>query len=162
MRPIPEAASSSAPGGNKRRLSGPRVVLAVGVAAVVVAGLVMLLGFFVAADRDDPVAACQKEPAVCATVRDFVTAQNERELEGMLELLTEDGLVNFLGIASAEELEQRLQSLTPADHIERVQINRVSLDGDRAMVVARLKQRDDEFPAVYRLIRDDGDWFIDG
>lgn len=162
MRPIPEAASSSAPGGNKRRLSGPRVVLAVGVAAVVVAGLVMLLGFFVAADRGDPVAACQKEPAVCATVRDFVTAQNERDLEGMLELLTEDGLVNFLGIASAEELEQRLQSLTPADHIESVEINRVSLDGDRAMVVARLKQRDDEFPAVYRLIRDDGDWFIDG
>ena len=117
-----------------------------GVAAVVVAGLVMLLGFFVAADRGDPVAACQ----------------NERDLEGMLELLTEDGLVNFLGIASAEELEQRLQSLTPADHIESVEINRVSLDGDRAMVVARLKQRDDEFPAVYRLIRDDGDWFIDG
>lgn len=162
MRPNPEAASSAAPGGGTRRLSGPRVVLATGVAALAIAGIVLLLAFVVVTDRGDPVGACQIEPAVCETVRDFVTAQNERDLERMLDLLTEDGLVNFLGLASAEELEQRLQSLTQADHIESVEINRVSLDGDSAMVVARLTQRDDKFPAVYRLIRSDGDWFIDG
>lgn len=153
---------SNTPAAAGKRLSGARFVLISFAVTIAVAAIVILAGVLVIADRGDPEEACATEPDVCSTVHDFVAASNERDARGLQEVLTEDGMQALLGVASREELEQRLQLLSPADKIDSVEINRVGLNGDEAQVVARLFRGDDEFPALYRLIRSDGDWLIDG
>ena len=143
-------------------MSGARFIIIVFAGTVAVAAVVILAAVLVIADAGDPEKACVSEPAVCSTVREFVAARNERDANALFEILTEEGMASLLGVDSREELEQRLQLLSPGDQIEGIQINRVSLRGDEATVVARLRQGDDEFPAVYRLIRDGDGWLIDG
>lgn len=157
-----DPASPSTPPDEGRRLSGARFILIVFAGTMAVAAVVILAGVLVIAERGDPEEACASEPAVCTAVREFVAARNERDATALFEMLTEEGMAALLGVDSREELEQRLQLLSPGDQIEGVEINLVSLRGDEATVVARLLQGDDEFPAVYRLIRNDDGWLIDG
>ena len=145
-----------------RRLSGARFIIIVFAGTIAVAAVVILAAVLVIAERGDPEQACASEPAVCSTVRDFVAARNERDAVALFDMLTEEGMVRLLGVNSREELEERLQLLSPGDQIEGVEINLVSLRDDEATVVARLLQGDDEFPAVYRLIRHEDGWLIDG
>ena len=143
-------------------MSGARFIIIVFAGTIAVAAVVILAAVLVIANVDDAEDVCVSEPAVCSTVREFVAARNERDANALFEILTEEGMASLLGVDSREELEQRLQLLSPGDQIEGIQINRVSLRGDEATVVARLRQGDDEFPAVYRLIRDGDGWLIDG
>lgn len=150
------------PGDQARRLSGPRFVIVLLGAPVVVAVIVILVGVIVIANRGDEAEACEQEPTVCAVIQAYVAARNERDARGLQRVLTERGLANLLGVTSQEELAQRLQLLSPADRIDGVEVTQVKIAGDRATVVARFTQRDEEFPGVYQLVRDDSRWLIDG
>ena len=157
MRPPEEVAP---PANDARRLSGPRFVVGLLGAPVVVAVIVILIGVIVIANRDED-EACGQEPAVCATVRDYAAAFNARDASGLSQVVTSHGLRTLLDAASEEELAQRLQLLSSADRIEGVEVTRVSIEDDRALAVALYTQRDEEFNAVYQLVRQDGRWLID-
>jgi len=158
MRPPQEAPP---PSDEARLLSGPRFVIVLLGAPVLVAVIVILAGVIVLANRGDD-DACDQEPAVCAAVRDYAAAFNDRDAAALSDVLTDDGLRSLLAVTSAEQLEQRLQRLSPADRIEGVEIIQMSLEGGRALVVALYTLRDEKFDAVYQLVRDDSRWLIDG
>ena len=158
MRPPEEVAP---PANDARRLSGPRFVVGLLGAPVVVAAIVILIGVIVVANRGDEDGACDQAPAVCAAVRDYAAAFNARDASGLSQVVTSHGLRTLLDAASEEELAQRLQLLSSADRIEGVEVTRVSIEDDRALAVALYTQRDEEFNAVYQLVRQDGRWLID-
>ena len=131
--------------------------ISVGVAAIVV-----LVASLAVALRGDGETTCQEELAVCTAVREYTAALNERDVEGLLSVLTDNGLRSLLDVTSGEELEQRLLLLSPADRMEGVEITQMSIERDSAIVIAVFTQRDEEFTAVYLLVRSDGRWLIDG
>ena len=162
MRPSGESEPPPSPNDERQRLSGRRFVVAAFAISVGVAAIVVLVASLAVAVRGDGETTCQEEPAVCTAVRDYTAALNERDAEDLLNVLTDSGLRSLLNVTSGEELEQRLQLLSPTDRMEGIKITQMSIERDSATVIAVFTQRDEEFTAIYLLIRSDGRWLIDG
>jgi hypothetical protein len=162
MRPSGESEPSPPPSDERQRLSGQRFVIAAFAISIGVAAIVVLVAALAVVVRGDADTTCQEEPAVCTAVRGYTVALNERDADGLLNVLTDSGLRSLLNVTSEEELEQRLQLLSPADRMEGIEITQMSIERDSAIVVAVFTQRDEEFTAIYQLVRSDGRWLIDG
>ena len=162
MRPSGESEPPPPPNDERQRLSGQRFVVAAFAISIGVAAIVVLVASLAVAFRGDGETTCQEELAVCTAVRDYTAALNERDVEGLLSVLTDNGLRSLLDVTSEEELEQRLQLLSPADRMEGVEITQMSVERDSAIAIAVFTQRDEEFTAIYLLVRSDDRWLIDG
>ena len=162
MRSSGEPEPPPSPNDESQRVSGQRFVVAAFAISVGVAAIVVLVASLAVALRGDAETTCQEEPAVCATVRDYTVALNERDAGGLLNVLTDSGLRSLLAVTSEEELEERLKLLSSADYMGGVEITQMSIERDTAIVIAVFTQRDEEFTAVYLLVRSDGRWLIDG
>ena len=161
MRPSGEL-EPPPPNDEKPRLSGQRLLVAAFAISVGVSAIVVVVATLAVILRDDVDTTCLEAPAVCTAVRDYTVALNERDADGLLNVLTDSGLRSLLAVTSEEELEQRLQLLSPADRMEGIEITQMSIERDSAIVIAVFIQRDEEFTAVYLLVRSDGRWLIDG
>ena len=150
------------PSDERPRLTGQRFLLAAFAISVGVSAIVVVVATIAVIFRDDVDATCLEAPAVCAVVLDYTAALNERDVDGLLDVLTDSGLRGLLDVTSGEELEQRLQLLSPADRMEGIEITSMSIERDSATVIAVFTQRDEEFTAIYLLVRSDGRWLIDG
>ena len=145
----------------ERRISGRALVFLVGGASAAVGGVVLLLALLVGS-RTDVDVACEEAPVICATVREFAQALNERDAEQVMTLLTEQGLPNVLEVESAEELADELRARPQGDIIEQLQITSISIDGDRAEVRARFLRLNLRYNDAYLLVRNGDGWLIDG
>ena len=99
------------------------------------------------------------------TVRDFVTATNERDSERFCgELVTQEFLEQSTG-AKGDEAEdacrKQLDAITGLE-VKLVRIQRTVIDGDRARVTAILKTQGATGPQLLRLKEEDGDWRLAG
>ena len=162
MRPSGESEPPPPPNDERQRLSGQQFVVVAFAISIGVAAIVVFVAAFAVAGRGDADTTCQEEPAVCTAVLDYTAALNERDADGLLNVLTDSGLRSLLDVTSEEELEQRLQLLSPADRMEDIEITQMSIESDSAIVIAVFTQRDEEFTAIYLLVRSDGRWLING
>ena len=100
------------------------------------------------------------------TVRDFVTATNERDGDAFCgELVTQEFLEQSTG-AKGDQAEdackQQLESVVGI-RLRLVKIRGTEVDGDRARVTAVLEaQGQRQPPRVLRPVREDGDWKLAG
>ncbi len=161
MRPSGEL-EPPPPNDEKPRLSGQRFLVAAFAISVGVSAIVIVVAALAVVFREDADTTCLEAPAVCSAVRDYTAALNERDAGALLDVLTDSGLRSLLAVASEAELEQRLRLLSPADRMEGVEITKISVEEDSATVIAVFSQRDEEFTAIYLLVRSDDRWLIDG
>lgn len=154
---------SPAPAPRRARIAGQRLIVMLLAGAVVVAAIVILVGLIVVRGAGESEAACADQPAVCAVVRDYVDAINDRDAGRVLALVTDNGLRNLLKVSSGEELEERLATLSSVDQITSVRITSVSVQDSTATALAQLQREDQdtESPLVLRLVWRDGRWLVD-
>ena len=99
------------------------------------------------------------------TVRDFVTATNDRDAGTFCdELLTQEFLEKNTGAKgdeAQEECRRQMKALTGVS-LELVRIRRTEIDGDRATVTAVIKNQGRTAPQTLRLEKEDGDWRLSG
>jgi Domain of unknown function (DUF4878) len=100
------------------------------------------------------------------TVRDFVTATNERDADAFCgELVTQEFLEQSTGAKgdqAEEACKKQLESVVGI-RLRLVKIRGTEIDGDRARVTAVLEaQGQRQPPRVLRLVREDGDWKLAG
>ncbi len=99
------------------------------------------------------------------TVRDFVTAVNERDADTYCdELITEEfreKTTFATGDEAAESCKRQFKTITGVN-IELVRIVRTKVDGDEATVTAVLRRQGQRDRRVYELERDGGDWKLSG
>jgi predicted PilT family ATPase len=100
------------------------------------------------------------------TVRDFVTALRERDVDTFCEdLLTKDFLGQVSGATgdnAQESCKRELKSVTGLQDIRLVKIDRTKVDGDEATVTAVIARQGRRQKQVYRLKKEDGDWKLAG
>ena len=162
MRPSGESEPPPPPNDERQRLSGQQFVVGAFAISIGVAAIIVLIAALAVIVRGDADMTCQEAPAVCTAVRAYTAALNERDADGLLNVLTDNGLRSLLNVTSEEELEQRLQLLSPTDRMEGIEITQMSIERNTAIVIAVFTQRDEEFAAQYLLVRSDGRWLIDG
>ncbi len=99
------------------------------------------------------------------TVRDFVTAVNERDGDRYCdELITEEFREKTTfgtGDAASESCKRQLKAIKGL-RIELVRIVRTTVDGDKATVTAVLRRSGEQVRQRLSLERDDGDWKLSG
>jgi len=149
-------------GGHGDGVPGSRVVLALLVGAAAVAGVVVLVAVVATRGSDGEPEVAPQEAALRDTVGQYVDALNDRDAGRMLPLLTDQGLRRQLRVSDQVELPARLAELTDADRIDELRVTSVKISGDRAVVTTRFQWHDQYQEAVYRLVRRDGRWLIDG
>ena len=98
------------------------------------------------------------------TVRDFVTAVNERDADTYCdELITPEfrkKTTFATGDEASESCKRQLKAITGL-HVELVRIVKTKVDGDRATVTAVLRRQGERIRQVYELV-DDGGWKLNG
>ena len=95
------------------------------------------------------------------TVRDFVTATNERDGDKLCgELLTQEYMEKstLAGGDRADEACRRQLDLTGSLRLELVSIGRTEVDGDTATVRAVVDADGVRAPRLFRLEREDDRW----
>jgi ketosteroid isomerase-like protein len=99
------------------------------------------------------------------TVRDFVTAVNERDADAYCDdLITEEFREKSTfakGDQAVESCKRQLKAIKGL-HIELVRIVSTNVDGDRATVVAVLRRPGGEIKQRLQLEKDGGDWKLSG
>ncbi len=99
------------------------------------------------------------------TVRDFVTAVNERDGDTYCdELITEEFREKSTfakGDRARESCKRQLKAIRGL-HIELVRIVSTKVDGDRATVVAVLRRPGGQIRQRLQLEKDGGDWKLSG
>jgi hypothetical protein len=99
------------------------------------------------------------------TVRDFVTAVNERDADAYCDDLITDEFREkstfAKGDQARESCKQQLKAIKGLK-IELVRIVRTKVDGDRATVVAVLRRPGGEIKQQLQLEKDGGDWKLSG
>ena len=95
------------------------------------------------------------------TVRDFVSATNEREADSFCgELVTREFLERTTGATgdqADEECRRQLDAIRGLE-LELVEIESTEIDGDRASVEAILRTQGAARPQTLSLEKEDGDW----
>jgi ketosteroid isomerase-like protein len=99
------------------------------------------------------------------TVRDFVTAVNERDADAYCDdLITEEFREKSTfakGDQASESCKRQLKAIKGL-HIELVRIVSTKVDGDTATVVAVLRRPGGEAKQRLQLEKDGGDWKLSG
>ncbi len=99
------------------------------------------------------------------TVRDFVTAVNERDADTYCdELITEEfreKTTFATGDEAAESCKRQFKAISGLK-IELERIARTKVDGDKATVTAVLRRQGQRTRQVYELAKDGGDWKLSG
>ena len=99
------------------------------------------------------------------TVRDFVTAVNERDADAYCDdLITEEFREKSTfakGDQAVESCKRQLKAIKGL-HIELVRIVSTKVDGDTATVVAVLRRPGGEIKQRLQLEKDGGDWKLSG
>jgi ketosteroid isomerase-like protein len=99
------------------------------------------------------------------TVRDFVTAVNERDADAYCDdLITEEFREKSTfakGDQAGESCKRQLKAIKGL-HIELVRIVSTKVDGDTATVVAVLRRPGGEAKQRLQLEKDGGDWKLSG
>ena len=99
------------------------------------------------------------------TVRDFVTAVNERDADTYCdELITKEfreQTTFATGDEAAESCKRQFKAITGLQ-IELVRIVGTKVDGDKATVTAVLRRQGQRARQVYELAKDGGDWKLSG
>ena len=109
-------------------------------------------------DDDDP-------SEVVRTVREFVTASNERDADALChELMTQELVEQTTGATgdgARDACKEQLAVLRrPRLRLEHV--GRVRIDGERASVATTLETGGQAQPRVFNLEKEDGDWRLAG
>jgi ketosteroid isomerase-like protein len=99
------------------------------------------------------------------TVRDFVSATNDRDAEAFCgELVTQEFLEQSTGAKGDEaedECKRQLEAIKGLE-AELVEIRRTEVDGDSATVRAVIEVQGDVTPQTLRLQKEDGRWKLTG
>jgi ketosteroid isomerase-like protein len=99
------------------------------------------------------------------TVRDFVTAVNERDADAYCEdLITEEFREKSTfakGDRATESCKRQLKAIKGL-HIELVRIVNTKVDGDKATVTAVLRRPGGQVRQRLQLEKDGGDWKLSG
>jgi ketosteroid isomerase-like protein len=99
------------------------------------------------------------------TVRDFVTAVNERDADTYCDDLITDEFrkkTTFAtGDRASESCKRQLKAITGL-HLKLVRVVSTKVDGDSATVTAVLERQGERIRQVYELQKDGGDWKLDG
>jgi ABC-type glycerol-3-phosphate transport system substrate-binding protein len=99
------------------------------------------------------------------TVRDFVEATNERDGDKLCgELLSREYKEKATGATGDrvdEACRQQLELITGLK-LELVSIGKTKIDGERARVRAVIENAGQRLPRVFRLVKEDGSWKLDG
>jgi ketosteroid isomerase-like protein len=99
------------------------------------------------------------------TVRDFVTAVNERDADAYCDdLITKEFREKSTfatGDRASESCKRQLKAIKGL-HIELVRIVSTKVDGDKATVVAVLRRPGGEIRQRLQLEKDGGDWKLAG
>ena len=100
------------------------------------------------------------------TVRDFVTALQERDADTFCDdLVTDDFLGRFSGATgdqAKESCKRELNSLTSLEKVRLAKIESSKVNGDDATVTAVIERGGQRQRQVYRLKKEDGDWKLSG
>lgn len=100
------------------------------------------------------------------TVRDFVTALQERDADTFCDdLVTDDFLGRFSGATgdqAKESCKRELNSLTSLEKVRLAKIEGSKVNGDDATVTAVIERGGQRQRQVYRLKKEDGDWKLSG
>jgi len=122
------------------------------------AALTCLVALLAACGGDDQKDAEQ-------TVRDFVTAVNERDADAYCDdLITEEFREKSTfatGDRATESCKRQLKAIKGL-HIELVRIVSTEVDGDKATVVAVLRRPGGQIRQRLQLEKDGGDWKLSG
>jgi len=122
------------------------------------AALTCLVALLAACGGDDQKDAEQ-------TVRDFVTAVNERDADAYCDdLITEEFREKSTfatGDQATESCKRQLKAIKGL-HIELVRIVSTEVDGDKATVVAVLRRPGGQIRQRLQLEKDGGDWKLSG
>jgi ketosteroid isomerase-like protein len=99
------------------------------------------------------------------TVRDFVTAVNERDADAYCDDLITDEFREkstfAKGDQATESCKRQLKAIKGL-HIELVRIVSTEVDGDKATVVAVLRRPGGQIRQRLQLAKDGGDWKLAG
>ena len=99
------------------------------------------------------------------TVRDFVTAVNERDADTYCdELITEEfreKTTFATGDEAAESCKRQFKTITGL-RLELARIVRTKVDDDEATVTAVIRSQGRRERRVYELVKDGGDWKLNG
>jgi len=121
--------------------------------------LICLVALLVGCGGDDQKDAEQ-------TVRDFVTALQERDADTFCDkLVTEEFLGQFSGATvdkAKESCKRELNSLTSLEKVKLVKVESTKVSGDDAAVTAVIERQGQRLKQVYRLKKEDGDWKLSG
>jgi hypothetical protein len=101
---------------------------------------------------------------VTQTLRDFVTATNQRDGETLCgDLLTQEYMEKATGATGdgAEEACREQLELTTGLQLDLISIGRTRLDGDEASVRAVIDTDGVRVPRLFRLEKEDGRWKLD-
>ena len=151
----PSRRTASSPTASSRRQEATGLVIGIVAALVVVGGgivaAVLLLGGGDGPSSDDP----------AATVEAFVDAARDGDCDAVDDLLTDDGKALFGGDACAEGVDASATGVD-TDDVD-VEVGDATEDGDTATVpVTYTAPGTEEIGIDYSLVRQDGDWLIDG
>ena len=123
------------------------------------APLICLIGLLAGCGGGDDADAAEQ------TVRDFVTAVNERDADAYCDDLITDEFREKSTFATGDEAtttcKRQLRAVRGL-RIELVRIARTRVDGDTAAVTAVLRRSGGELRQRFELEKDGGDWKIAG
>ena len=95
------------------------------------------------------------------TVREFVTATNERDEDAFCgKLVTREFLEQVTGATgddARDACKSQVRGLKRVD-VDLIRIEKVSIDGDKATATTLLQTKGQAQPQVFRLEKEDGDW----
>jgi hypothetical protein len=105
------------------------------------------------------------EEQIDATVRDFVSAANDRDAEAFCgEIVTQEFLEKTTGATgddAQDECRRQLKAIKGL-RVKLVRIGKTEIDGDRATVRVVLRAQGVTAPETLRLEKQDEDWKLSG
>ena len=99
------------------------------------------------------------------TVRDFITASNERDAAKLCDDLLSQEFVEQTTLATGENAREtckRQYAQLKAARIELIDIQRTEVDGDKARVMTVIEVQGQRANRVFRLVEAEGSWRMAG
>ena len=113
-------------------------------------------------------AACGGEdPAdIEEVIRGWAKASNERDAKAFCnDYITQDFAERVTGASgknAREQCEKLFDVTQPGLEIEIIEVSQIEIDGDEATVTAVIRRQGQRARQVYELVKDGGDWKLNG